>query len=236
MAGQLGTAHTMGFARCAMAFAALGTLGVAALLLATARTPSSPPPESASPEVLCRAELHSWVVSRPHPGRHLFLEIDCPAGYEHLNGRVEFTSAALRRDYAPAPGSNDRARVARMTRGGTLVPLIGDGTDTRLEGIYELTVAQAECLQRDRMFEAAYVLLGPNSTSGMLAALRDCGCGIPAQILRGGGWLGEFPGAELTPGAEVPPERWAGHGVPTGPTPIPAPAPPAASTIDHGRR
>ncbi|MGP1346300.1 MAG: hypothetical protein ACTS3F_06495 [Phycisphaerales bacterium] len=173
--------------------------------------------------ITCRAELRSWVVSRPHPGRHLFVDIKCPEGYEHLNDRVEYTSAALRRDYQPVRDRRFTPRVARMSRGGILVPYFGDVNDTRLEAFYVLTLEQAQCLQRDRMFSQPYELLGPNSTSGLIATLEDCGCDVPQRIKESGGWSGEFPGAEFTPGPDLPEPLWARYGVPDGPDPLAEP-------------
>lgn len=201
----------MPIARCISGMILLALVG---LLLAA----GAPRPQC----VVCRAELYSWTVSRPHPGRHLYLQIECPAEYEHLNGRVEYTSAMLRRDYRPTTGPDSEPRVIRMTRGAHLVPYIGDAEATRrLEAFYLITPAQAACLQRDRMYERAYSLLGPNSTSGMLAALRACGCAIPNHIATKGGWINEFPGAEMSPGRELRPDEWAQYGIATGPTPVP---------------
>lgn len=187
--------------------------------------------------VLCRVELRSWVVSRPHPGRHLYLMIECPPGYEHLNGRVEYTSAALRWDFRPVGDPAFGPRVARMSRGAILEPFFGDVNATRLEGLYIVTLEQAKCLQRDRMFSRQYDLLGPNSTSGLLAVLKDCGCPVPEHIARSTGWLSEFPGAEMPPGSELDATLWSTYGVATGPTPTPtagqgeATAPPMTRSV-----
>lgn len=200
--------------RAAIPIGCFGLLVVLAGLLAL----GSPRPAC----VVCRAELHSWAVSRPHPGRHLYLEIICPRGYEHLNGRVEYTSAALRWDFRPVRDPRFGPRVARMSRGVDLVPFFGDPIESqRLEAFYILTLEQAECLQRDRMFSREYDLLGPNSTSGLLEVMRDCGCAIPERVTSRGGWTGEFPGAEMSPGPDVPVSLWGRYGVATGPTPIP---------------
>lgn len=171
----------------------------------------------------CNAELWSWVVAEPHPGRHLSLLIDCGPAHAEFSGCVEFTSAALRTDY---DRSNDHApRVARMTRHIRLRPLTGSRTDTeRLEYAYELTLDQARCLQRDRVWSAPYQLIGTNSSSAMRHALEDCGCSLPDHILRGGGFLGTFPGIDLSPGEEVGPADWGEFGLPEGPTP-PQPPP-----------
>ena len=67
------------------------------------------------------------------------------------------------------------------------------------------------------MFAERYILLGPNSTSGLRAAFLAAGLDFPAHVLLGRGVLGEFPGVDLEPGAEIPGERWSDFGLRDGP-------------------
>lgn len=181
----------------------------------------------------CRAELRSWVVFGR--GRHLLLRIDCPEPIEHLDGVVEFTKISLRRDFvapveAVTQGENvvggewaevlartGPARLGRMSRGPQLRPALGSGAE-RLEAVYEIDCAQAESLQRDRVWDATYELLGPNSNSGLASVMREAGLTLPAHVARGGGALGSFPGVTLDPGEDLPAHEWAIAGLPGGPT------------------
>lgn len=163
-----------------------------------------------------RAELRSWVVAAR--GRHLYLNIfikpDKPV-------RVEFGSTAQRTDYQP-PGNVARAgRIARMTPGVILQPILST-PDNRIEAEYDLTDQQVRSLLRDRVFAAPYSLLGRNSNSAMAAAMRDAGLALPQRVARGGGLLGEFPGINLTPGPDIPIERWPDFGVPNNEPEAPA--------------
>ena len=102
-----------------------------------------------SAQVTCDAELRSWIVAGR--GRHMYLEIGCPVGFDHLDGRVEYTFASMRRDYEGAFNEGGMPRVARMTRGIILFPLPGaPEPDHRLEKRYEITPKQAACLQPPR--------------------------------------------------------------------------------------
>jgi len=191
---------------------------LAGLLIAGAVVPGAGRREMVAVEqsVMCRGELRSWVVAGR--GRHLFLDVECPEPYEYLSGRIEFGGASLREDYrAPV----DRAfgdRVCRMTRGTRLAPPAGIGyVDNRLEAVFELTVEQVACLQRDRMWSSRYVLVGANSNSAMLATLGDCDCDAPAQVVSGAGLFGEFPGVDADLGDEVEAGKWVMYGV-AGPT------------------
>lgn len=164
---------------------------------------------------VCVAELRSWVVAGR--GRHLYLELRCPPPYEGLSGRVEFTSLSLRPDYVRRADASGSPRLARMAPGVHLGPPRGlaPAPDNRLVARFWLTPGQAACLQRQRVFSEAYVLLGPNSNSAMRHALESCGCGVPDAVLRGGGVLGEFPGIDTDPGEELPAWRWPLLGLPT---------------------
>lgn len=205
-----------GVLRCGVCFAVAATMLV---LRGCGKAQADP---AAPAAVMCSVELHSWVVASPHPGRHLYLQIIAPAGYEHLNARVEFTSAAMRWDYDPWSSGGNVPRVAMMSRGARLRPMFGDGSETDvLEYTYSLTVEQVECLLKDRMWRAPYLLLGTNSTSGMRSALEDCGCTLPARVLAGGGVLGSFPGVDQDPGELMDGADWAEFGVPLGPTGVP---------------
>lgn len=210
--------------------AAVATLA-AAFALAGCKDSPAEPAAAPEPEPTCDAELRSWVVMGR--GRHLFLQIDCPCAHDHLDGRVEYTTAGLRGDYRPPTGpaaSPALPRVVRYTPGRTLRPFIGGDGDERLEATYELTLDQARCLQQDRLFSAPYALVGSNSSSGLRAAMEGCGLSLPAAVLAGGGVTGEFPGIDRSAGEEIPPERWPAFGFPAGPTP--PPEPPDASAAE----
>lgn len=168
----------------------------------------------AAPAVECDCELRSWVVAGR--GRHLYLEIDCPDGYADLDGVVEFTSEVMRRDYVARRGEDGALvapRVARMTPGVRLRPVVGDPKE-RPEARWSITPAQARVLRRDRVWGAPYVLIGANSNSAMAAALRAAGLELPERVRDGGGVFGEFPGIDLplgeplgvSPGVAGPPE------------------------------
>lgn len=161
--------------------------------------------------VVVRAELRSWKVAGR--ARHLYLQVDAPPPYDELDGRVEFTSLALRRGYALDSDSSGQPRVGRMTIGEPLAPALGGDPGDRLEAVYTLTLEQAECVTRDRVFSAPYVLLGTNSNAGLRRTMESCGLGIPARVLQGGGMLGEFPGIETDPGEELPGAEWASFGL-----------------------
>jgi len=163
-----------------------------------------------APNAVITAELRSWVVAGW--GRHLYLDITAPPPYEHLSGRVEFTTASLRLDYVQAQDATRIGRLARMTRGHHLAPIIAEPRD-RLELRFTITPAQARCLQRDRVFAAPYVLLGTNSNAAMRRALESCGCSIPLRVAHSGGALGAFPGINIDPGPELPASRWAEFGI-----------------------
>ncbi|HBS29284.1 MAG TPA: hypothetical protein DEB06_07495 [Phycisphaerales bacterium] len=189
--------------------AALVCAGVAVLFLGWTRRPSNAPLAGVEPVV--RAELRSWVVAGR--GRHLFLQIDAPSPHDALDGRVEFTSLALRRGYRARDDSTGMPRVGRMTPGEVLRPVLGRAPDNRLEAVYTLSLGQAECLTRDRVFSAPYVLLGANSNAALRRTMESCGVGVPARVLRGAGPLGEFPGIDQDPGPEVPSDQWPALGL-----------------------
>lgn len=158
------------------------------------------------PAPLCRAELKSWVVAGR--GRHLFLEISCPTPHEALSGLVEFASTALRRDFDWTLDPEGVARISRMEAGRRVLPAMAGPPDDRLEGVFEISIEQAECLLRDRVYASGFFILGPNSNSGMRAACESCEFMLPAHVRNGGGVLGEFPGMERSPGAEIPRSQW----------------------------
>jgi len=166
-------------------------------------------PTAAAP-VKCDVQLRSWVVAGR--ARHLYLSCDCPEGYEYLEDRIEFTTIALRWDFAESSLEDGIHRIARMTRGTHLGPMLGDPND-RLEAEWSLDVDIVECLQRDTVFSSEYRLLGPNSNSGIRGIAERCGLTLPDHVLSTGGMLGEFPGIELEPGAEVPPSAWRAAGI-----------------------
>lgn len=167
-----------------------------------------PPPREPT---VCRAELRSWVVLGR--GRHLYLEIACPGSERELNGRIEFTTVMMRTDYRYTRDATGRPRVGRMRGGRIGPPSIAGPPDNRLEAVYQLTMDQARCLQRDRVFEAEYVLVGANSNAAMRRVMTDCGLALPERVRAGGGLMGEFPGIDFDVGAEIAPAEWAAHGV-----------------------
>ncbi|MFG0274063.1 MAG: hypothetical protein ACF8QF_03290 [Phycisphaerales bacterium] len=168
-----------------------------------------------APEPRCECELRSWTVAGR--GRHLLLEIDCPDEFDDLDGVVEFTTAAHRDDYDWTRDQSGAPRIARMTRGVRLRPFLlpaGDNDPAeRLEARWTITRDKAACLQRDRLFERQYILLGPNSNSAMAAVLDACGLDAPGHVRNGAGMLGEFPGVDMHPGAEIDDARWHEFGL-----------------------
>ena len=164
---------------------------------------------------LVRVELRSWIVAGR--GRHLYAVIDAPEPYEHLSTVVEFWDTTRRDSYTLLGVENDAAaRIAKYPRGRRIHPMLVE-PDDRLEAVFEITPTAAYELQRDRIFTHRYLLLGPNSTSGLRAAFRAAGLDLPEHVIRGAGILGEFPGVDLHPGDEIPPDRWAEFGLPEGP-------------------
>lgn len=147
----------------------------------------------------------------------MYLDVQCTPPYEELSGRIEFTSVMLRSDYRYTRDQTGRPRVGRMRGGRIVPPAIAGPPDNRYEAVYELTLEQVRNLQRDRIFDAEYVLVGPNSNAAMRRAITDCGLVLPERVAQGGGMMGEFPGVEFDVGAEIEPERWPGFGV------VPAP-------------
>ncbi len=187
-----------------------GLAAMAAVLFGAAamRCAPAPPP----PEPSCTAELRSWVVAGR--ARHLYLELSCPPPFEHHSGRIEFTSAALRRDYSAAADRADLPRLARMTPGRPLAPpSFAPPPDGRLEARYRITPEQAAALQRDRVFNAAYVLLCANSNAALRRVMESCGLALPIHVTASAGITGEFPGINCDSGAELPLERWRQHGI-----------------------
>ncbi len=158
---------------------------------------------------VCSCELRSWVVAGR--GRHMLLDIECPPPFEHLTGVVEFANTAFREDFEWTLDPRGTPRIARMTPGVRVRPIF-PGTPERVESTFDISVETAACLQRDRVFELAYFLLGPNSNSAIRAACENCGVNIPVHVLLSGGPLGEFPGVELTPGSEIPADQWPSAG------------------------
>lgn len=190
---------------------ACSAASLALLAVLSACEPAAAPlAASTALPVLCQVELRSWVVAGR--GRHLYLTCDCPDGYEHLEDRIEFTSAALREDFEPSRATDGLFRIARMTPGRHLGPMLAP-PDNRFEAAWTLPVSTIERLQRDRVFALEYRLLGPNSNSAMRAVLEDADIPLPDRIATSGGMLGEFPGMELSPGEELPPSLWPEAGI-----------------------
>ncbi len=208
----------------------------AALVLTAAgcSEPAPPPSQQAAeeatapappPEVWCDCTLSSWVVA--FRGRHLHLDIDCPEEYDHLDGRVEFTSASLRRDYDPAhPAATPGLipQLVRMTPGGQLTSYIDD-PKPRQEASYRVPLATAAWFQRDVAFDTAYVLTGANSNAAMRAMLERADLEIPPHVLNGSGAFGAFPGIDFDAGSERDLAEWPAIGLPAGPRPLPVDLP-----------
>jgi len=172
--------------------------------------------------VMCRAELRSWIVAAR--GRHLYLDIICPGQFAYLNHRVEFTEARLRTDYSVPRSPAHRNYLAKMNRGHHLHSLLA-APDNRLESAFLITLDQAACLQRDRLFAVPYALVTTNSNAAIRHALRDCGCpDVPKHVTSSVGLFGQFPGADVSLGPEIDPERWPDFGLIDGPEPMPEPA------------
>lgn len=184
---------------------------VAALFAWGALRPAARERAEAVRPVLCRAELRSWVVLGR--GRHLYLEVECPPSHESLSGRVEFTSVMIRNDYRYTRDASGQPRVGAMRGGRVVPPPFAGPPDNRLEAVYELTLDQVRRLRRDRVFEAPYMLVGPNSNAAMRRVAEECGVTLPPRVLGGFGLLGEFPGIEADVGAEVDPSEWQRFGV-----------------------
>ncbi|TVQ59972.1 MAG: hypothetical protein EA379_09260 [Phycisphaerales bacterium] len=210
------------FGACARACALLCLLALS--LVAVPACHEEPTPKHAAQaanvaeQPLVRVELRSWIVAGR--GRHLYAVIDAPEPHEHLSTVVEFWDTTRRDAYTLHGVESDvSARIAKYPRGKRIRPMLVE-PDDRLEAVFQITPSAAYELQRDRIFEHRYLLLGPNSTSGLRAAFRAAGLDLPEHVLRGAGILGEFPGVDLHPGAEIPAERWADFGLPEGPEAI----------------
>lgn len=200
-------------ALCAMVIVAaiLGVWG----MLALAPEPT-PVPE------LALVEIRSWVVAGR--GRHMYARITAPEGREELSTIVEYTGAFMRGGYVPPRDAALRDRIVMVERGERVYPFLDIPMDNRLEAVYWVTLDQARELQRDRAFDRRYFLLGPNSSSGLRAALEAAGIPLPSamRVTGMGGPLGEFPGIAQSPGSELTPESWRAHGLLRGPEPAPA--------------
>lgn len=203
--------------RLDLALIAFSTAAALALLPACERSEQKTTPteeiaaEAQPPQpILCRAELRSFIVAGR--GRHLYLLIDCPDEYDQYDGRVEYTSAAMRSDYTAPTDRSGAARVAKMTAGRPLYPII-QNADDRFEAEFEITLDQAICLQQDRVFSERYALVGTNSSSGLRRVMEECGCEIPSRILNSGGVFGEFPGINKDPGRFLDRNLWPGFGI-----------------------
>ncbi len=168
-------------------------------------------------------ELRSWVVAGR--GRHMFAQVLLPGMTpeqvapsaearwpSELPLVAEYWSTALRDDYRAPEDFNRIERIARMPLGHRVRPMGGE-PDNRLEATYRVTMKQARDLMRDRVFSNRYFLLGPNSSSGLRAAMEAAGLKLPAQVLAGGGIMGEFPGVDFSPGREIPRSRWGDFGL-----------------------
>jgi len=134
---------------------------------------------------------------------------------------VEYTSAAFRADYSAPDDRSGAARVAKMSAGRPLYPII-ENADDRFELEFEVLLDQAICLQQDRVFMARYALTGTNSSSGLRRAMELCDCELPDRITNAGGFFGDYPGIDQDPGEVIDRERWPSFGIDGEPL-IPAP-------------
>ena len=184
-------------------------IAIATEACAPGGAPTPEPKAEEMVEAMCDCELRSWVVAGR--GRHLFIEIDCPPEFDSLDGVVEFANTAMRRDFDWTLDPDGAARNARMEIGERVFPPFGE-PDNRLEASFELPVNAALCLQRDRLYDSLYFILGPNSNSMMRAACESCEVELPEHILNGFGVFGEFPGIDMSPGDEIPADQWRGYG------------------------
>lgn len=167
--------------------------------------------EQAPPEpVVCRVEVRSFIVAGK--GRHLYLLIDCPDGYDEYDGRVEYSTASHRSDYSATTDRSGQPRVAKMSAGKPLFPII-ENADDRFETEFEVTLEQAICLQQDRVFGARYILMGTNSSSGLRRAVELCDCELPSRIVNAGGFFGDYPGIDQDPGRILDRELWPAFGI-----------------------
>lgn len=186
-------------------------IALSAALGACGGSPPSPPRE---PEKTHVAELRSWIVVGR--ARHLFLDVR-PIGDDSAVSRatrIEFTTVMLRNDYRYTLDRSGGPRVGRYVGTAALRPLsFAPAPDGRLEARYELTAEQRACLERDRVFSEAYVLVGPNSNAAMRRVCEECGLSMPEEVRSGGGVFGEFPGIDSSVGAEVPRAEWSRFGV-----------------------
>lgn len=128
---------------------------------------------------------------------------------------VEYWSTALRDNYAAPADAEKSERIARMQLGHRVKPGLVTPPDNRLEATYQVTLRQAKELARDRVFANRYFLLGPNSSSGLRAAMEQAGLRLPPKVTLSAGPLGEFPGIDLSPGRETPRARWVEFGLPS---------------------
>ncbi|MGP1310625.1 MAG: hypothetical protein ACTS27_10550 [Phycisphaerales bacterium] len=185
-------------------FALLG----AGFVLALAPAPTEPAP-------LALVEVRSWVVLGR--GRHMYARITAPPGHERLSTVVEYTGAFMRSGYVRPEAFIDQDRIVKARRGERVLPMLDVPMDQRLEAVYWLPLETIEELQRDRAFAARYFLTGPNSSSGLRAAFESSGIPLPSAMFGLGGVLGEFPGIEYLPGAEIEARDWPRIGFADGP-------------------
>jgi hypothetical protein len=197
----------------------LAPVVIAAVLGAWGMLALAPEPRPV-PE-LALVEIRSWIVAGR--GRHMYARITAPEGHEELSTIVEYTGAFMREGYVPPRDAALRDRIVMVERGERVYPFLDIPMDNRLEAVHWVTLDQARELQRDRAFERRYFLLGPNSSSGLRAALESAGIPLPSAMrtFGVGGPLGEFPGIGMSPGNELAPDRWRAHGFTRGPEPTP---------------
>ena len=194
------------------------------------QTKTPAPEPQLPPEPTCDCELRSWVVLAS--GRHLYVDIECPEPWDHLSGRVEFTSAMLRRGYDADADTADLPRLTRMTPGVHLRPPMGVEPRDELEWEFSIPVSDAWRLQQDIAFDTPYQLIGTNSNSALRHALKSIGVELPPTILAQHTALSRFPGLRLDPGAVLPPEAWSDTGFGDGPRLIEGETPPWLEQAD----
>jgi predicted small secreted protein len=142
----------------------------------------------------CRvdAELKSWIVAGW--GRHLRLDLEGGCGTPAQS--LEFTNT---QDYGLGPGITSVLSVDPGTRISNRHRFPGE----RSEGRYRFDRRTVACVTAPRNYEGPYRLFGPNSSSGLHAAMAECGIPLPSHVPGSGGALESFPGVDHDPGPQL---------------------------------
>lgn len=167
-----------------------GALVAANLLSGCASLPAATgaPLTTVSPpsECIIEAELRSWVVFGV--GRHLRLDAEGGCGTRPFS--VEYADAKPVLSLEGVLGFGNAAIDSRI------LPPGGQPAPERVEARYELSAETAECLAELRVYEHAYRLTGPNSSSALRATMTTCGLPLPDHLPGSGGALQSFPGID----------------------------------------